>query len=197
MTFNLNSRTRRKIWDGTEVTSVNAENYLDVSTHSNHDGTSMAFSATGVATTTGYVLVDLSDPTNYPHTETGRVDIDWIIVDYLGDNACVGSIEVGFIASITSSNADWHSLAKAHLDKKETERPIQINFNPQHIVCSTAEHLSGGTMFHNDDTTFQDDTALTATCATATPAVGDLICKVTLSAGSVGFALTIGYHTTA
>ena len=197
MTFILKNRISRKVTDGVEVASVNPENYLDVSTHSNHDGTSMAFSAAGVAATTGYVLVDLSDSTNYPHTETGRVDIDWIIMDYLGDNACVGSIEVGFIASITSSNADWHSLAKAHLDKKETERPIQINFNPQHIVCTTAEHLSGGTMFHNDDTTFQDDTALAATYATASPAAGDLICKVTLSAGSLGFAVTIGYHTKA
>ena len=79
--------------------------------------------------------------------------------------------------------------------KKETERPIQINFNPQHIACVTMEHLSGGTMFHNDDTTFQNDTALTATHATVAPAAGDLICKVTLSAGSVGFAVTIGYHT--
>jgi len=197
MTFNLNSRFRRKIWDGAETASVNAENFLDISIHSNHDGTSIAFSAAGVAATTGYVLVDLSDSTNYPHTETGRVDIDWIIMDYLGDSTCVGSIEVGFIASITSSNADWHSLAKAHLDKKEIERPIQINFNPQHIVCSTTEHLSGGTMFHNDDTTFQDDTALAATYATVAPAAGDLICKVTLSAGSVGFAITIGYHTQA
>ncbi len=197
MAFDLQNRYRRKIWDGAETASVNTDDFLNVSTHSNHDGTSVSFGVAGVATTTGYVLIDLSDSTNYPHTETGRVDIDWIIVDYLGDNSCVGSIEVGFVASITSSNADWHSLAKAHLDKKETERPIQINFNPQHIVCSTAEHLSGGTMFHNDDTTFQDDTALTATYATATPAVGDLICKVTLSAGSVGFAISIGYHTQA
>ena len=195
MSFDLKNRFRRKIWDGIETASITSENYLDVSINSNHNGSSISFSAVGVVATTGYVLLDLSDSTNYPHTNTGEVHVDWIIVDYLGDNACVGSIEVGFIASITSDNADWHSVAKAHLDKKETERPIQINFNPQHIACTTAEHLSGGTMFHNDDTTFQNDTPLTATHATVAPAAGDLVCKVTLSAGSVGFADTIGYHT--
>ena len=183
------------ITDGTDDATITDEGYLDVTTHSNHSGFSVAYSAAAINTTTGYVLIDLSDTTNYPHTNVDEIHIDWIILDYLADSLAAGSIEVGFIKSITADNADWYSLVKAHLDKKEEEKPIMLNFTPQCLRCAVVGHLSGGTMFHDDDTTFQNDTALTATYSTVAPAIGDLVAKVTLSAGSVSFVVTIGYHT--
>ena len=186
------------ITDGTEKATVSAEGYLDVAAHgevSRHDGTSVSFRKDGINTATGYVLIDLSDTTNYPHLSTTHLGIDWIIITGLASSTAVGYYDIGFITRIDETNSDWQSIFHGHFDKKEERFEVMLNMIPQSIMCLVSQHLSGGELKITSDTIFQNDATVEGVySATTTPAVGDLVLKVTLSAGTADMAVAVGYH---
>ncbi|GAH10943.1 unnamed protein product, partial [marine sediment metagenome] len=66
------------------------------------------------------------------------------------------------------------------------------------VICKTENHLAGGVALLTDDTTFQTDTALTATHDTVAPAVGDVVLLIDRVAGQfTHVTVSVGYHTEA
>lgn len=180
--------------DGTNLASVSDEGYQDVVAHSDHLGDSISFFKSDIAVTTGYVLIDLSDIVHYPHNTVHHIGIDWLIAAGLADVNAVGCYDIGFIIRIDDTNSDWYSLIHGCFDKKEARFDVDLNFVPQSVVCLEDRHLSGGGMKFTDDTTFNTSATVEGTYGNPTPAIGDIVLKVTRSAGQANLSVAIGYH---
>ena len=187
-------KSTTKITDGTNIASVTEEGYQDIVTHSDHRGDSISFGKDDIAVTTGYVLIDLSDVVNYPHVYVHHIGIDWVIVAGLADSNAVGHYDVGFITRINGTNSDWYLLLHGHFDKKEQKFKVSLNFVPQSLVCLPSKHVSGGCMNVTNDATFNTGATVEGVYGNPTPAVGDIILKVTRTAGQGNLAVVIGYH---
>jgi len=164
--------------------------------HSNDISFSINFGVDNINAKTGFVLIDLSDATNYPHTNTGEIHVDWVSITIHGDSTSTGDIHVGFISAIDADKATMHSIASLQISKLESITSIHRLFAPSAIRCKLGAHLAGGTALHTDDTTFQNDTALTGTFGTPNPAVGDLVLLIDRTAGTFEHVhIAVGYHT--
>lgn len=187
-------KSTTKITDGTNIASLTDEGYQDIVTHSYHNGDSISFWKDNIALTTGYVLIDLSDIVNYPHLYTHHIGIDWLIASGLADANAVGCYDIGFITRINGTNSDWYSLIHGCFDKKEVKFDVALNFMPQSLICLATKHISGGSMKFTNDTTFNTGATVEGVYGNPTPAVGDIILKVTLSAGQCNLAMILAYH---
>ena len=164
--------------------------------HSSDANFSIAFGVDDISDKTGFVLIDLSDATNYPHTLTGEIHVDWIHIMIHGDTTSTGTVHVGFISAIDADHATVHIIAGLAISKLESITEVFKNFTPSAIICKTANHLSGGTELHTDDVTFQNDETVTGTYGTPTPAIGDMVLIIDRAAGTFEHtAVRIGYHT--
>lgn len=184
-----------QITDGVETAEVTDEGYLEVSTHSDHGAFTVAFEKDAINATIGFVLIDLSDAAHYPHTLTGYLGVDFIIITGLGDANAEGYYDIGFITRIDGTDADWFSVFHGHFDKKEERFEIILTFAPMTVCLRTEQSLSGGGMKLDNDATFQTDVAVEGTYGNPFPAVGDLVLKVTRTAGQADLAVLVGYHT--
>ena len=164
--------------------------------HTNDACFSINFGVDSINTKTGFVLIDLSDATNYPHTLTSEIHVDWVSITIHGDTTSTGDLHVGFISAIDADHGTMHSIASLQISKLESINAIHRLFAPSAIRCKLAAHLAGGTALHTDDVTFQTDTALTGTYGTPNPAVGDLVLLIDRTAGTFEHVhIGIGYHT--
>jgi len=164
--------------------------------HTNDACFSVAFGADSVDAKTGYVLIDLSDATNYPHTETNSIHVDWVSICIHGNATAEGQVEIGFVSAIDGDHGTVHMVACLQISKLEAITKIHKNFSPSAIRCTTTSHLAGGTLLKTDDVIFQNDTELAATYGTVIPAVGDLVLLINRVAGTFeNVAVSVGYHT--
>ncbi len=159
---------------------------------------SVAFGVDDISAKAAYVLIDLSDAANYPHTNIGEIHVDWVSITLLGDATATGEVHVGFISAVDADKGTMHAIAALTIDKLEGIVHSHDLLTPSAIRCKLGAHLSGGTELHTDDTLFQTDTALTATFDTVIPAVGDLVLLIDRTAGTFKHtSVIVGYHTEA
>ncbi len=147
-----------------------------------------------IAATTGYMLVDLSDTTNWPHIPTGLISLRSIVISIDPDVNFQGDIVFGFLENVDGTNGDLLKILSFHLEKKADPIDIFINFGPFEMDLD-ADRWFGPTIA--DDTTWQTDVNLLGPDGnTSFPAGdGDLVCKVIRSAGQVEIGVTVGYET--
>ena len=144
--------------------------------------------------TTGYMLVDLSDITNWPHTPTGHIDLLYLAVDIDPDATFQGDVRIGFLSNVDATNGDFHVILDFHLDKKAEPIETFLNFGSFEMTLDT-DHFFGPVVAN--DTTWQTDVSLRGPDGnTSFPAGdGDMVCKVTRTAGEVSLGITVGYET--
>lgn len=147
-----------------------------------------------IALATDFMLVDLSDTTNWPHTTTGHIDIAYIIINVSPSTAFAGDLEIGFLSAVDATNGDFHGIAEWHLDQKVDQFTDTINFGAFELSCELA-HWFGPTTAN--DTAFQTDVNLQGPDgATSYPSgAGDLVVRVSRTAGNMSAGITIGYRT--
>lgn len=147
-----------------------------------------------IATTTGYMLVDLSDTTNWPHTPTGHIDLLYLVVDIDPDATFQGDVSLGFLSNVDGTNGDFHIILAYHLDKKAEPLVNTINFGSFEMTLD-ADHWFGPVVAN--DATWQTDVSLRGPDGNASFSAGDgdFVCKVTRTAGEVSIGITIGYET--
>ena len=145
-------------------------------------------------TTTGYMVVDLSDTTNWPHTATGHIDIAYIIINVNPTATFVGDIELGFLSAVDAENGDFNAIMEIHMDKKQDSIFEMMNFGAFEMSLELA-HWFGPTTAN--DTTWQTDVNLAGPDGTTTfpSGNGDLVMLVTATTSDVAVGLTIGYRT--
>jgi hypothetical protein len=123
----------------------------------------MAFlRATGVTADTGYVLIDLSDSTNFPHSETGRVRLYSLTISGSlagAAGAGKGYLYFGVVTEVDGSNGsvDWFYV----LDLQ-----VYDNADDDSIRIDTQKHWWGGLDLEVDVTAESSDNLITATTDT-------------------------------
>lgn len=145
----------------------------------------------------GFMLVDLSDTTNWKHTETGHIDLLWLQISINPSSAFQGDIDIGFLSDITDTSGTLNHIMTFHLDLASGPINIFENYAQAQIQCTTGRWFGQST---TSDTTWQTDVDLVGPDggAAAYPSGdGDLVMKVTRTAGNVDIGITLAYMTEA
>ena len=166
--------------------------------------------AEGVAASTAYVLVDLSDTTNFPHAGTTELHLKWLSLNTEKATDGAYDIFVGVITEVDATNgtADWiHVFHLEHVNNStdSTDRySAVIDFTggggmEQGINCN----ITGGALTYvvtnqqqAGHTNWQTDVDLASPVGTTTnPGPGDLVVWVEEVAGSgtIDFSITAQY----
>jgi len=173
--------------------------------------------AEAVSASTGYVLVDLSDTTNYPHSKTNQLHLLGLILSAEKAGDGVYDIWVGPVFEVDASNGSTTWVHCFHLEAvgnptDNTDRFAQaIDFtlggsNPEGVNCQVNSGGTGFTNFvgnqgHSGDGTWKTGTGLASPVGagagtTGKPGAGDLVVYVeeVSGTGTIDFSLTAIYE---
>ena len=157
------------------------------------------FAKNGLTATTYYVLVDLSDTTNFPHDSTGRIDFSLIKAEIEKSNANEDiTIKIGLLTRVDGTDGDvswlW-GLSSDRSDAKFIEETI--NYAPSQLKFAVGRFitndLSANVAAINTGAALESPRG----AATVTPAVGDVILGVIIGTATADIDLEILYHSEA
>lgn len=162
-----------------------------------------------LAATERFILVDLSDVANFPHTETGKIRLYRLDIDIeRGENAASGEfiVYIGVVLEVdaTDGSTRWILALHEEVDDQSTD-----DIAKRHYVFKWDEGLdleiSAGALVwgisnvgDTDDVGWQTDVALDSPAGAANfPGAGDLVMLVdeTGGTGSLSICVTVQYIT--
>lgn len=170
------------------------------------DGRTSQFVATGftdthtihldtqaVAAQTAFMLIDLSDTTNWTHSLTGHINLEYLILEVDPDGSYFGEIKIGFLTNVDGTDGDFNQIIDIDMVKKSDLLVETIDFGSHGFDCEVDHHF--GPILANS-TLFQTDVDLEGPDgATSYPSGnGDLVMLIERSAGTVDVSITLGYE---
>jgi len=177
---------------------VDSLGHADVIRHAHEEGGMINFASGDISASQDFQLIDLSDTTNYPHTNTSWAHIAWINVDIDSDNSGDYTIEFGFLDSVDGTNGDFYPFGK--ISGSKTAGNSKTGFwamLPEGPKCRV-ESVAASNVSLND-VAFQTDVNLATTLspgATASPSGnGDIVMRVVRNAGTIVINVQLYYHT--
>lgn len=143
---------------------------------------------------TAFMLIDLSDTINWPHSETGHINIEYIILEIDPDGSYVGEVKFGFLTGVNASNGDFHQIIDLDMERKADLLVEVIDFG-SHGMDLRTNHWFGPTTANS--ALFKTGTNLLGPDGnTSYPSGdGDFVMIIEASAGAVDVSLTVGYET--
>ncbi len=174
--------------------------------------------AEAVAASTAYVLVDLSDTTNFPHDQTGYIEFLGMVINTEKASDGVYDLWFGVISEVDATNgsADWfqviHLEAVGNATDSTDRFAWQIDYtlaggNPRGVVCDVISEATPHLVTNitqNGNTNWQTDTGLAspagaAAGATGKPGAGDIVMWVeeVSGTGTIDFCITFFYRAVA
>jgi len=180
-----------------DVTTVTNEGVTSISTvPGNFDVEVVHLDAQDIALTQGFMLVDLSDTTNWPHTNTGHIDLLFIIITTDPSATFSGDIEIGFLSNVDGTDGDLNEILEIHLEKKPEPQVLNLNYGAFGIALET-DHVFGP--ITANDTRWQTDVDLDGPDGNNSfpSGNGDLVMLITRGQSDISVSITIGYRTVA
>ena len=172
--------------------------------------------AEAVDASTAYVLVDLSDTTNYRHTQTGAVEVLGMILSTEKASDGVYDLWFGVISEVDASNgsADWYQCIHLQASGNSTDSTDRFaaqydytcgGVNPKGINCDvTSGEVTLGfvtNITQDGSTTWKTGTGLASPAgaaggATGKPGAGDVVmwCEEVTNGGTIDFCITLFYR---
>lgn len=143
---------------------------------------------------TAFMLIDLSDIVNWPHTDTGYITIEYIIIEIDPDANFVGEVKLGFLSNVDATNGDFNQVLDVDMVRKADLLVETIDFGTHGMDLEKAHWFGPVTA---DSTLFQTDVNLLGPDGnTSYPSGnGDLVMIIERTAGAVDVSLSIGYET--
>lgn len=143
------------------------------------------------------MLVDISDTTNWPHTNTGHIVIRHLLLEVDPDASYLGEVKVGFLSSVDATNGDFNQIIDFDMAKKSDLAIEDLTFTGG-FHCQAASHfgpiLANSTLFQTDVNLGGPDDPSTLTYPSG---AGDLVMLVEVSAGTADISVTLIYQTVA
>ena len=151
------------------------------------------------STLVAYTVVDLSDTTNWNHTNTGHVVLDYIILEVDPDASWLGEVKLGYLKNVDATNGDFVQLLAIDMTQKSDILLEVIEFGSHGLHCTDNHHF-GPTVANS--TLFQTDVNLGGpddpSSGTYPSGAGDIALIVDGDGvNTVGVSITIGYETVA
>lgn len=140
------------------------------------------------------MLVDLSDTTNWHHTETDHIIVEELIFNVNPTSQFVGLVEVGYLTNVDATGGDFYILYTLHEDKSANELVQTLDFRGIGLPMQD-DHFFGPSS--DADALFQTDVNLQGPDGnTSYPSGnGDLVMKVTRTNGNVDISIMVLYVT--
>lgn len=205
----INPSTKEKQTDGTQKTqlvdaitgdpvAINTEGRIEIIQHPHQGFGTLHFHVEGLtAGTYRFILIDISDTTNYPHINTSNAHLDWFEIQVDADVNGDYAINLGFVENVDATAGDKY-ITKHWSGTKSAGNQLLESFSP---FPNGWRMISSKVATHDitlNDTNYQTDVNLPSTLdpATAdTPAgSGDVILEIVVNAGEINFSLDVGYH---
>jgi hypothetical protein len=157
-------------------------------------------SATDVAATTRYVLVDLSDTVNFPHNATSPLRIEKLFVQVDKEGSGDYVVRVGFVEEVDATNGSVTFFYTRNLRGVTTileNLDFSLDGKRQGISLATSNMASISNEDVNDSTNWR--TGVTLACPTGSsvaPGSGDIVLEVEEASGTgtVSFVITAQYN---
>jgi hypothetical protein len=142
-------------------------------------------------TTTGFMVIDLSDTTNWKHVNTGSIVVHGFSVN-IDTDGFTGSVKVGFLSNVDATDGDLTIFREWDFTNKSNDISTECNLNDLYITSAT--------MFAKvdaNDTTFQTDVNLIGPDGAASypSGSGDMVLKITRTGGNVIVNFCVAYET--
>jgi len=165
----------------------------------------------GPSVSTNTILIDLNDTTNFPHKETGELNLDYIRLGIDKLAASTGTVKLGIVnmVNVTTGSVTWMWSVEFSTNASNTNIQENTNLLPVFLKCrvnpaSTAD-IDGSTPYilSNDkttqSTTYQTDVALPTPVGNAFPGVGDILLQVVNKDNVSAIIVTVDaiYHSNA
>ena len=159
---------------------------------------------------TPYVLVDLSDSVNFPHTATSKVWLKKLLLNCEIESDGRYIVHVGIVKENdgTDGSADW--IYVFHLETVDNATDSTGRFSDTVDFCQGGDprgiclEVSGGALLYvvtnasqDGNANWQNDVARASPVGTSNPGVGDLVVYVeeTSGTGTLPFTITALYAT--
>ena len=150
------------------------------------------------STLIAYMLIDLSDTATWKHTNTGHINLEWVLIEVDPDNAWVGQVKIGFLQDVGADNGNFHQIFDIDMERKTALLVENLDFGSHGLDCESDHHY--GPVIANS-TLFQTAGAniLGPDGSTSHPSgAGDLVMIVDGDGTNfVDVSITIGYETAA
>ena len=143
---------------------------------------------------TAIMLIDLSDTSNWPHTNTGHIIIEYIILEVDPDTSYFGEVKLGFLSNVDADNGDFHQIIDIDMVRKSDLLVENLDVGSHGLDLRT-NHWFGPTTANS--ALFRTGVNLLGPDgATSFPSGnGDFVMLVERTAGAVDVSITIGYET--
>jgi len=165
----------------------------------------------GVAASTMYMLVDLSNTTNFPHVGTTEIHVLGIQASIEQKSDGAFDVYFGVVTELDATNGSAKFFYAIHSEGVQNPtdssggQHIEVDFtlggnNPNGIVCAVVSGATTRFVSNNvlsSSVLIQNDTALTNPIGTANPAVGDLVMYLeeVTDGGTLDCGVTVIYET--
>lgn len=164
--------------------------------HGHHHVDIIHLDAENVAAETAFMLIDLSDITNFPHPNTGSISIEFFHITINTTKDYSGDVEIGFLSDVDAANGDFNVIHTFHFDKPGTNErtimSIMVHYVGSHVECAKT-HWLGPTVANSS--LFQTDTDLARPDGgNSKSGDGDFVMRITRSTGSIDVGIMVGYH---
>jgi hypothetical protein len=192
----------RKVYVTDEVNdttmTVNSEGRGDIVQHAHIDSGATHFHLAGLGiATTRYILIDISDTTNYPHSNTTYAHVEWVQLEVDGSAAAAYTVNFGFLENVDTDNGDRYVVKHWSGTRTAGQSIRQLD----NLYPNGWRMRSGSLATHAislNDANYQTDvnlpTTLSPGAAATAPGDGDVILEVIVTAGTIDIAVELGYH---
>ena len=164
--------------------------------------------AVAATITTHTVVIDLSDTSNWPHKETGQINISDIRVSIDKTAASTCTIQIGVVNFVNASTGSvtWFYSQNSERNVSNTNINPFTNYHETYYRCrvnpGTTPNTNGSTPYilssqtTTASTVYQDDLNLPSPVGTGTtkPGVGDIVMMVQNGAVALEVYVEIIYH---
>ena len=149
---------------------------------------------TTTSTLIAYMLIDLSDTTNWAHSDTGHINLEYFIIEVDPDASWSGEIKIGFLSDVGADNGDFNQIVDVDMKRKTALFVEQINFGSHGFDCEANHHfgpiIANSTLFRTGVNLEGPDTA------TSYPSGAGDLCMIVDGDGTnaVDVSITLGYE---
>lgn len=170
------------------VSSLKVVSHADIVKSSNEEPFSLRYSTTGISASTSTILVDLSNTTNFPHKNTGGINLVALRLAISKVAASSGTVQIGVLYRVNASTGDVQWIYSYDLSKSAagTEIVDQLELNGFFKRLRVDGNGNFPYFIGNDSsigsTTFQTDVPLLTPYGTyVSPSRGDIVMSFTAS----------------
>ncbi len=117
------------------------------------DTQSMHLDTATDSTLKAFMLVDISDTTNWKHTLTDHIIIRHILIEVDPDASWIGEIKIGFLSNVNGTDGDFNQIIDIDMRRKTALLVEDLSFTGG-FHCQSSTHfgpiIADSTLFQTD-----------------------------------------------